>query len=55
MSLGERIVNAIEKRRDRKQKSGPGPHGDFYREGGGELLYDVPVTTGSFSACRVDE
>ena len=47
MSLGERIVNAIEARRDRKRKSAPGPHGDFYRHGGNELLYDVPVTTDS--------
>jgi len=47
MSLGQRIVNAIEARRDRKRKSAPGPHGDFYRHGGNELLYDVPVTTGS--------
>lgn len=47
MSLGERIVNLIEKRRDRKLKSSSGPHGDFYRKGGKELLYDVPVTTGS--------
>lgn len=47
MSLGERIVNAIEKHRDRKRKSSPWPHGDFYRNGGNELLYDVPVTTGS--------
>jgi len=25
----------------------PWPHGDFYRNGGNELLYDVPVSTGS--------
>ena len=47
MSLGERIVNIVEKRRDRKRKSMPGPYGDFYRNGGNELLYDVPVSTGS--------
>lgn len=47
MSLGERIINAIEARRDRVRKSTPGPHGDFYRNGGKELLYDLPVTTGS--------
>lgn len=46
MSLGERIVDAIEKRRDRKRKNMPGPHGDFYRNGGKELLYEVPVSTG---------
>lgn len=47
MSLGERIINSIEKLRDRKQKSRPGPYGDFCRDGGNELLYDVPVTSGS--------
>lgn len=47
MSLGERIVNAIENRRDRRRKSSPGSYGDFYRNGGNDLLYDVPVTTGS--------
>lgn len=47
MSLGERIVGAIEKRRDRRRKNMPGPHGDFYRHGGNELLYDLPVSTGS--------
>ena len=47
MSLGERIINTIESRRDRKRKSAPGPHGDFYRNGGNELLFDVPVSTGS--------
>lgn len=47
MSLGERIVNVIEARRDRKRKNTLGPHGDFYRNGGNELLYDVPINTGS--------
>jgi FkbM family methyltransferase len=47
MSLGERIVNAIEARRDRLRKSVLGPPGDFYRNGGNELLYDLPVSTGS--------
>lgn len=46
MSLGERIINAIERRRDRRRKSSPGPYGDFYRNGGNELLYDVPVGAG---------
>lgn len=46
MSLGERIVDIIEARRDRNRKSAPWPHGDFYRNGGNELLYDLPVTTG---------
>ncbi len=47
MSLGEHIVNAIEARRDRQRKSDLGPHGEFYRNGGQELLYDLPVSTGS--------
>lgn len=47
MGLGERIVNAIEAFRDQKRKNTPGPHGDFYRNGGNELLYEVPVSTGS--------
>lgn len=46
MGLGERIIQAIERRRDRKQKAASGPHGDFFRSGGNELLYDVPVSTG---------
>lgn len=47
MSLGERIIGAIEKYRDRKRKSIAGPHGDFYRNGGNDLLYDLQVSTGS--------
>lgn len=47
MSLGERIINVIEARRDRKRKNAPGPHGDFYRANGIELLYEMPVTSGS--------
>lgn len=47
MGIGERIVNAIEVRRLRKQRSAPGPYGEFHRDGGSELLYDMPVSTGS--------
>lgn len=47
MSLGEQIINAIQTRRERKLKNMSGPHGDFCRNGGNELLYDLPVTTGS--------
>lgn len=46
MSLGEFIINAINARRDRKRKNTQGSYGDFYRNGGNELLYDVPVQTG---------
>jgi len=47
MSLGQRIIDAIERRRDRQRKSQPGEYGRFWRDGGNELLYDLPVTTGS--------
>lgn len=47
MSFGEKIVEAVERRRDRKRKSQPGPTGQFWRNGGKQLLYDLPVTTGS--------
>lgn len=47
MSLGEHIVSFIEAHRKRKRKSAQGPHGDFYRHGGNDLLYDVPVRTNS--------
>lgn len=44
MSWGERIIRAIEDRRERKRKQSPGPIGDFYRAGGCDLLYaDLPV------------
>ncbi len=47
MGLGERIVAAIEARQQAKRRRLPGPHGDFHRNGGNDLLYHVPVTTGS--------
>lgn len=47
MSLGEFVINFINKRRDKNQKKSKGPYGDFYRNGGNELLYDVPVKTGN--------
>lgn len=46
MGIGERIVGAIERRWERKRRGMPGPLGDFYRNGGNEQLYDVPVITG---------
>src|SRR3569832_344276 len=46
MRLGEKIINAITARRHRKFMSARRPHRDFYRNGGNELLYDLPVTTG---------
>lgn len=47
MSFGDKIIEAIERRRDRLRKSQPGPIGQFWRNGGKQLLYDLPVTTGS--------
>ncbi len=45
MSIMELIVQAIERRWDRKRKRLIGPLGDYYRNGGNDQLYDVPVTT----------
>jgi FkbM family methyltransferase len=47
MSLGQKIIDIIESRRDRQRKSQPGAVGQFWRDGGNTLLYDLPVTTGS--------
>ena len=47
MTLGQKIIDAIESRRDRQRKSQPGSEGQFWRDGGNNLLYDLPVTTGS--------
>src|SRR3569623_3778347 len=46
MRLGEKIIKAITAHRHRKLMSAHGPHGDFYRNGGNELLYELPVSTG---------
>lgn len=46
MGLGEQIIIAIEARRDRKRKNAREPYGDFYRHGGNELLYDMPIKSG---------
>lgn len=47
MSLGQKIIDAIERRRDKQRKSQPGLHGRFWRDGGNQLLFELPVTTGS--------
>lgn len=46
MSLGQKIIDAIERRRDRQRRNQPGAVGQFWRDGGNQLLYDLPVTTG---------
>lgn len=46
MGISERIVDAIERRWARNRKRIPGPLGDFYRNGGNDQLYDLPVSTG---------
>lgn len=47
MSLGQKIIDVIVNRRDRQRKRQLGAFGQFYRDGGNTLLYDLPVTTGS--------
>ncbi len=39
MSLGQELIDAIEKRRDRQRKNQPGAVGQFWRDGGNQLLY----------------
>lgn len=46
MSLGQKIIDTIERRRDRNRRNQPGAIGQFWRDGGNKLLYDMPVTTG---------
>lgn len=46
MSLGQRVIDYIETRRQRNLYGQPGPIGEFYRAGGNQLLYDLPVETG---------
>jgi FkbM family methyltransferase len=46
MSLGQEIIDAIERRRDVQRRNQPGAVGQFWREGGKGLLYDLPVATG---------
>lgn len=47
MSFGQKVIDFIERRRDRQRKNSPGAVGAFWRDGGNRLLYDLPVTTGS--------
>lgn len=48
MSLGQKIIDYIEKRRNIHRKSQLGAVGQFWRDGGEQLLYDdLPVTTDS--------
>lgn len=45
-NASQRIIDAIAKRQDAKRKGFPGALGEFYRNGGNDQLYDVPVRTG---------
>jgi FkbM family methyltransferase len=47
MTLGQKVIDVIENRRDKQRKRQLGPEGEFWRNGGNNLLYDLPVTTGS--------
>lgn len=44
MSFADKIFRAAQRRRDRKRKSLKGPLGNYYRAGGNELLYDLPIS-----------
>lgn len=46
MSISQKIIDAIEYHRDKQRKCSPGAVGRFWRDGGNELLYDLPVPTG---------
>ena len=46
MNLGQTIIDVIESRRDKQRKLQPGALGQFWRDGGNHLLYDLPVTPG---------
>ncbi len=46
MTISQKIIDAIEYRRDKQRKRSPGAVGQFWRDGGNELLYDLPVSTG---------
>ena len=47
MGIGQKIAEIVENHRDKKRKSQSGAVGQFWRDGGNALLYDLPVTTGS--------
>lgn len=46
MGIGERIVEAIRAHQQRRSRAAPGAIGKFHRDGGNELLFDVPVKPG---------
>lgn len=46
MSLSQKLIDFIERRRDRHRKRMPGAFGNFWSDGGVSLLYDLPVKTG---------
>ena len=45
--IGNKIINFIQKRNNKKLKTQPGPLGDFFTNGGNQLLFDVPVKSES--------
>jgi FkbM family methyltransferase len=46
MSFGQKIIDAIENRREYQRKNQQGAVGSYWRAGGNQLLYDMPVKTG---------
>jgi len=47
MSFSQKIINIIEARRENWKKTRPGDLGRFWRDGGDELLFQLPIKTGS--------
>ena len=43
MSIGQKIIDAIENRRDRQRKSQPGSVGEFWRSGDNDLSLSKPT------------
>ena len=46
MSIAEKLLNLINNRRKRWERTRPGDLGKFWRDGGDSLLYDLPIKTG---------
>jgi len=47
MGVSEKIKVFIQNQQDKKRKSQSGPEGNFWKNGGNALLFDLPVETGS--------
>lgn len=47
MGIGQKIIDYIENHRDTRRKKQIGAIGQFWRDGGNQLLFDLPITSGS--------